>query len=413
MKWLHLSDLHIRENAKWVVFKKEVFDSCRKQGPIDLVVVTGDFHNFNEKDDFSKATEFLRELMQELNLNIKDDLFLIPGNHDGSFPICECKDAFVNWVRSNPCNLPEREWTELSSQFKAYESFVKNVIPDYEFEFPAKEHIRVWKNCLGFIHCNTAVASDGKCKDKQLVDIDGIAKLVERLEDIPYIILAHNHYKDLHQEIQEQLAGICRVSGIKAYFCGDTHRSVIDMIKTGPNQYGQIPCVVSYKSAADSTDTYSSCGIIIGTWERQEAVLAGWIWTAKDGMQVDSQICNRTIDMGIAFEKLWMKRNSMQSDIERGIGEKRKQCNEVEQKENEDADVIQMQLLSKSGFRKWFYSLSDNQRLQFNQMFAHKIRELNIAESHDSVDFFYEEVKRGEDFQEMLEIMECILKWRK
>lgn len=410
MKWLHLSDLHIRENADWAIYKKDVFEYCKKHGTIDLVVVTGDFHSFHEKDNFSMAAEFLKELMKQLNLKINQDLFLVPGNHDGSFPICKSKDAFVNWVRNNPNNLPKQEWEQLLSQFKAYEDFVKYVIPDYEFEFPAKEHIRVWKNCLGFIHCNTAVASDGKHKDNQLLDIDGLARIVDDLDDIPYIILAHNHYKDLNQKIQEQLSGICRVCSIKAYFCGDTHRPEIYMIKTSNNQYGQIPCVVSYKSAPDSQDTYSSCGIIIGEWKEKDAVLLGWVWSAKDGMKVDSQICNCTIDMGKTYEQVLM--NRVQSDIECNSTEKGEARCEVEQKK-EEVIVAYTEQISKAGFRKWVYSLSDNQRLQFNKMFAYMIRELTATESQDSVDSFYEEVKSEGKYGEMLENMERILKWRK
>ena len=65
MKWLHLSDLHIRENADWNIFRQELVEHCKVNGPIDLVIVTGDFHDFKDKDDFSLAESFLKELMEE------------------------------------------------------------------------------------------------------------------------------------------------------------------------------------------------------------------------------------------------------------------------------------------------------------------------------------------------------------
>lgn len=76
MNWLHLSDLHIRENADWSIFVKDLINLCESKKPIDLVVVTGDFHNFDDGSDFSKSTHFLKSLINELNLDIGNDLFL-------------------------------------------------------------------------------------------------------------------------------------------------------------------------------------------------------------------------------------------------------------------------------------------------------------------------------------------------
>ena len=70
MKWLHLSDLHIRDNADWNIYVKDLINLCAKEGPIDLVIVTGDFHIFKEKSDFSKASQFLKKLINKLKLDI-------------------------------------------------------------------------------------------------------------------------------------------------------------------------------------------------------------------------------------------------------------------------------------------------------------------------------------------------------
>ena len=83
IRWLHISDLHIKSRADWNNFSRELFRKCKEIGKINLVIVTGDFHDFVEGHNFEPAKNFLKSLMQELNLKINEDLFLIPGNHDG------------------------------------------------------------------------------------------------------------------------------------------------------------------------------------------------------------------------------------------------------------------------------------------------------------------------------------------
>lgn len=164
MKWLHISDLHIADKTDWQVFKAELLKLCQENGPIDLVIVTGDFHNFSEGADFSKAKKFLIELMGALELDINLDLFLVPGNHDGTSPECEHKAGNIAILKKEPLLDHSFEWNELLTQFDSYEKFVKELIPKYPYEHPARVHHRVWRDRIDFLHCNSAVVSDGKEK---------------------------------------------------------------------------------------------------------------------------------------------------------------------------------------------------------------------------------------------------------
>lgn len=83
IRWLHISDLHIKDKADWKAYRKEIIQKCRSRGQIDIVIVTGDFHDFSAEADFHLAQDFLVELMEGLQLDITKDLFVIPGNHDG------------------------------------------------------------------------------------------------------------------------------------------------------------------------------------------------------------------------------------------------------------------------------------------------------------------------------------------
>ena len=52
LRWLHISDLHIKEKADWTNFKIELFRKCKDIGKIDFVIVTGDFHDFSDGKSF-------------------------------------------------------------------------------------------------------------------------------------------------------------------------------------------------------------------------------------------------------------------------------------------------------------------------------------------------------------------------
>ena len=292
VRWLHISDLHIAEKADWNNFEKELIKKCQEYDNIDLVIVTGDFHNFMDGDDFHLATVFLKGLLQSLHLDIEKDLFVVPGNHDGVDQV-QNKNIFIRSAKSNPFEESE-QWVEtLSAAFQSYENFVRELIPHYPVEHPASIHSRTWRGQINFIHCNTALAADGKVKTEQLLDIDGLST-AKYLLNMPNILLAHNCFLDLHLEHQSRVQDTIRINSVCAYFCGDRHEQSVDMISIGGDD---IPCVVSYRGAPDPMDCYSTFGVIFGEWEREWAELKGWCWKSGQGFSKDEKITGKRFPM--------------------------------------------------------------------------------------------------------------------
>ncbi len=400
MKWLHLSDLHIRDNADWNIYVKDLIKLCGDRGPIDLVIVTGDFHNFEDKSDFSKSSQFLKELIEKLKLDINKDLFLVPGNHDGSSPIAKFKEAFAEHIKADCNNINPEEWDELVSQFDAYEEFVHGLIENYPEKHPARIHCRKWRDNINFMHLNTAVVADGKSKNKQVVDIDVIASL-ELPQDIPTIMLAHNHFNDLHEEQQERLKGVMRTENICAYFCGDRHVQAVNQIMIKDIQNQQIPCIVSYKSSADAKDRYSSYGVIIGSWEKEKAELRGWTWKPGEGFQVDSKITDQTIEMGKAYRDIFDTKATEPLIQNCTIDECDSHPKEI-QEEKEYSNNWEWR------FRKYYHNMSDNQIDIFNRKYSNRVRKLQRAESNEELKEYVEEADKEGCLIEMLQYMKDI-----
>lgn len=294
VRWLHISDLHIAKRADWINFEKELIKKCHEYDKIDLVIVTGDFHNFSEGDDFCLARNFLQKLLGNLKLDIERDLFVVPGNHDGVSSV-QSKNVFIRSAKSSPFEDTEQWVRGLLAAFEGYESFVRELIPHYPVEHPASVHNRTWRNQINFIHCNTALAADGKEKDKQLLDVDALAETIYT-PDMPNILLAHNSFFDLHQKHQQRVKDTIRANSICAYFCGDWHQQEIHEI---PMDRGEVPCIVSYKSAPDPQDDYSTFGIIFGEWEGDLAKLKGWCWESGQGFSEDPKITGKSFPMRV------------------------------------------------------------------------------------------------------------------
>lgn len=131
IRWLHISDLHIKDRADWNNFERELLEKCKEFGKINIIIVTGDFHNFCEKENFILAKEFLVRLTEQLELDINKDLFIVPGNHDGVTKV-DCKNTHIKALNDNPIDdeAPE-SFQALEGAFRDYEKFVKDMIPDY------------------------------------------------------------------------------------------------------------------------------------------------------------------------------------------------------------------------------------------------------------------------------------------
>ena len=259
------------------------------------MIVTGDFHDYSEGESFEKAEEFLQSLMDELCLNIEKDLFLIPGNHDGTSDI-KFRGTCIKAAKGDPLNFEPDCLEQLLSMFGNYDNFVKKLNANYPVDQPSTVHLRVWNHQLALIHCNTALAADGREKEDQILDIDSLSE-IKVSPGLPIFLLAHNSFYDLNEQQQDRVKDYIRNNNVCAYLCGDTHVDDVRQISFGSNQNQQIPCIISYKSAPDPKDSYSRFGMIIGEWEKEYAELKGWIWLSGEGFKPDGTIYEKKINM--------------------------------------------------------------------------------------------------------------------
>lgn len=364
VRWLHISDLHIAEHADWNNFKNELLQKCQEHGKIDLVIVTGDFHNFSEHTDFHFSADFLRNLIRCLGLDIQQDLFIVPGNHDGVSDVQE-KDIHIKAAKYDPFTNMAQWVVNLLAAFQGYETFVKALIPNYPEEHPAKVHSRIWRGTINFIHCNTALGADGAEKTNQLLDINSLATTAYQ-PDMPNIILAHNSFFDLHEKLQSRVKDTIRTHSVCAYFCGDRHTRNVDQI---PLNGWSIPCVVSYKGAPDPKDNHSTFGVIFGNWDGELAKLTGWRWESGTGFQEDKKITGNQFPMrATSTPPLVAALNVQEPAAEESFAEVPSVEGALQTTDDSDTQTEEYKL--KNRFISRYYMLSHRQRFLFNQKHA-------------------------------------------
>lgn len=387
VKWLQISDLHIKERADWINFEQELAVKCEELGNIDLVIVTGDFHDFSEGKDFHHCKEFLTRLMSQLHLDMEEDLFLIPGNHDG---VTQIKDKITHTkaLRLEPLDSDATvSFKILEGAFEDYERFVKDLIPNYPVEHPATCHMRCWRNKINFIHCNTAIGADGRHKDGQVVDIDELAEIkTERGKT--NIILAHNSFADMHEKVQMRMRDFMRVHGVTAYFCGDRHRREVESIEIDRKKNIQIPCVVNYKSAPNAEDDYSEFGIIIGEWSGQRAKLQGWIWKSGEGFEIDGKITGTEIFM---------------CNQEEEIQRTEKTTNSCEEKPKKQEKKLMHE------FYQYYHRLTSQMVVQYNAVYKQFGLEIRESYTEDEIFEYVMKAKEAGKLEELTDFVKSLV----
>ena len=280
MKWLQLSDLHIKECADWEMMKKS-YTKMISNTKIDFIIVTGDLHNYDE--DYSETERFFDEILVAANLE-KKDLFIIPGNHDSKD--FKHKKAFVNDILGNIEQDSEcfKEYeNELKYSFQEYVDFYKEYFEIKKYELESVQTY-TWNDKINIIGLNSALVSDGNNEHKQIIDILGLTKL--NIDNgLPTIAIGHHDISYLFEEHQNVLKRVLTNLNVAAYLCGDLHKNAKTNISNYSTSNKVIPCIVCGKSSIDNTDTYSDNSFIIYQYdeniEDDNVVINLYRWNAE------------------------------------------------------------------------------------------------------------------------------------
>ena len=252
MKWLQISDLHIKQSASWSLMKS-AYEKMLSKEKIDFILVTGDLHNYND-DDYSKTKEFLNMIVSATKID-KNNLIIIPGNHDSQD--FSAKTPLVDYVLKDDNKVDEyykENQDDLNKAFEKYLEFYQNYFDNSSYVLKNVQ-LHTLNNKINIIALNTALISNGD-DHCQIIDSISFTELTVD-NNLPTIVIGHHLPSDLHESCRRVMIRVFTNLNVSAYFCGDLHKKEINSIENLSTSNKAIPCIVCGKSTIDNNDTYS------------------------------------------------------------------------------------------------------------------------------------------------------------
>ncbi|THE13183.1 hypothetical protein E1I69_08780 [Bacillus timonensis] len=230
LKWAHLSDIHyLYNNYETNVMRDQLVQYLsEKKKDIDLLFITGDLAH--QGSNYGEEVEsFLDSVITAIEIS-KENLFIIPGNHD--IKRSTMNDRLINQILSS--SSAKNEVNSLDSD--TYQSLLSSQDPFFNFykkymgeDYP-KDALHFVKKREGFnvVHINTClIAGTSGVEGKILV---GLNKLYEVLKQLPKddsinIAIGHHTINCIHTDEKGSLLNRFSDSQIDLYLNGHVHKA--------------------------------------------------------------------------------------------------------------------------------------------------------------------------------------------
>lgn len=262
----------------------------------DFMVVTGDFRHLGRGTSFENGIAQLEKLLSLFGVE-KQNVFLIPGNHDVG-PVAD-SDARKMWIEDIHKNIGKdyqyyaKYKDKLLESFSEYRNvvsqFYKNVLEDCDPRIAKCDNIYhiCWNNMLNIVCMNTALVSDGNENHKEIFDADSLFSLINSSafqRSLPTILLGHHSPDDFYDSQSVYLRTfLCRTNA-SAYLHGDVHKLNIHDAIGSILVPEKIPSIACGKSIPESRDDYSDVSFIRYEWENDMVTVHPYMYGEFGGI---------------------------------------------------------------------------------------------------------------------------------
>ncbi|WP_186014746.1 metallophosphoesterase [Burkholderia gladioli] len=251
MLLLHLSDIHFRkrdiETAQDPNFNlrneivRDARDFCRKLGPPDAIILSGDVAFAADPDEYGFATNWLGELCAACGVDLST-IFVCPGNHDVVRRIADktivqmlhksikssdeiATDATIQGLLMDP--ETSRLLYESLDNYNAFAGqFLCDLLPPNrtrihrDLELNDGSTLRLWA-------INTCFVSSSGDKEGDLF-VDPAALQITRHDGVENVVIAHHHLSWIRQKraLEDHLNDVARIQ-----IFGHVHTNRVHMLR--------------------------------------------------------------------------------------------------------------------------------------------------------------------------------------
>lgn len=271
VKWLHLSDIHFNfKNFNSNELRKDFIEKVNNFGseePFTHIFLTGDILNRNS-DAHDDTIGFIELLIKAVNVD-KNNVFLVPGNHDHdrNQTIQHTKSIFEKADENDRASETESITSEtkqnLLNSFGNFDDIYSKVFGGNYYLQKTEPHQIVKCGSLNIIKLNTAwLDIDSDYNESLMIGSFQLQNLLSAHEELLRmrnginIAVGHHPINDLMPLERNRLLQLFKRYNIGLYFCGHSHKP--DILYSVEHDVLQFTCPGGYNNA------YSEGGFIWG-----------------------------------------------------------------------------------------------------------------------------------------------------
>ena len=302
LRWLHLSDFHLKKKDKWsqdIVLEtllEDISNRYSNSNALDFIFITGDLAFSGRADEYVLVENFIEELLAVTRVP-RDRLMMVPGNHDINRDI-EI-DAFrgARSLLSDPAEVDkflgnEARRRTLFRRQAAFREFSNRVYKSQRYSDASYEHA-IQLTVFGLEICvlliDSSWLSEGGSDDAHaiLVGERQLLDVFNMVRGSPLTIALIHHPFDWlapfeHSTIRNLLTSSCHL-----LFRGHVHEDSVETMSASTNHTMVFTAGASYKSRlSDNCYSYGAIDILSGdgeciahkyrnntkSWEKQEPI---------------------------------------------------------------------------------------------------------------------------------------------
>lgn len=288
--------MHVLAQEAGNVAVMQAYQELAKTINPDFIVVTGDFRHLGRGTTFENGIAQLEKLLSLFGVG-KQNVFLIPGNHDVG-PVTDSGSRSI-WIKDIHDKI-EKDYQsyaqyqeELMDSFSDYRKmvnrFYKDALENFDLRITKCDNVYhvCWNNTLNIVGMNTALISDGERDHKEIFDADSLLSVLNSpdfQQSLPTILLGHHSPDDFYNSQSVFLRTFLHRTNPSAYLHGDVHKLNIQDAIGSIMVPGRIPSVACGKSAPEAGDDYSDVSFIRYEWENNTVTVHPYIYGEFGGI---------------------------------------------------------------------------------------------------------------------------------
>lgn len=223
-RWLHISDLHFGfDNYTVTQMRNQFLNYIKSLQPIDYLFITGDFIYAPKYNDSDEALLSFIEKIQSILSISKDNIFVVPGNHDIK------RDGIRKLVISQVLKsynsqdgiIEDELLYHLNANRLQYLSLREKITGQNN----EANHFFIETNDCNIIHLNTTILSgDNEEEGSLIVGMQLLRQALDKMDTSKSsIVLAHHGFNCLSRMEQYQLESFLKDKNVSLYLCGHNH----------------------------------------------------------------------------------------------------------------------------------------------------------------------------------------------